>query len=154
MPRTALLVTLLASNLFSLLSQAEAFSIESRVYTRGLFVDRKTTYSLRKRVITPLCSKLDDQPLSVSAETKEGCSGELPVSQQVEDEEGANRRDIDAANGRDDAAEEVEVGIGHGEDRLQERHALRLRKPREQDADGDQALVESEEVEATLNHDN
>ena len=87
MPRTALLVTLLASNLFSLLSQAEAFSIESRVYTRGLFVDKKTTYSLRKRVISPLCSKLDDQPLSVSAETKEGCSGELPVSQHDDEDE-------------------------------------------------------------------
>ena len=73
--------------------------------------------------------------------------------QQVEHEEGANRRDVDAANRRHDAAEEVEVDVGDGEDRLQQGDALRLREPREQDADGDEALVEREEVEAALDDD-
>lgn len=72
--------------------------------------------------------------------------------EQIEDEESADGRNVDAADGRDDAAEQVEIGVGDGEDRLQQPDALRLREPREEDADGDQALVESEEVETTLNN--
>eukprot|EP00966_Prymnesium_polylepis_P182793 4235343-Prymnesium_polylepis.1 len=67
------------------------------------------------------------------------------VGEQVEHEERADRADVDAADGRHDAAEEVEVDVGDGEDRLEHRDALSLREPGEQDAQRDQALEDAQE---------
>jgi hypothetical protein len=51
-------------------------------------------------------------------------------------------------------AEEVEVDVGGGEDGAEEGDPLRLREPREEDAHGQDRLVEHEEVDAALDDDN
>lgn len=54
--------------------------------------------------------------------------------------------------GNSSSANQIEVHVGHGEDGPEKRNALRLGEPRQQDPDGEQALVEREEVDAALNH--
>ena len=49
--------------------------------------------------------------------------------------------------------EEVEIDVRHGEDRPQERDALRLWKPREQDAEYEEAVKDLQEVDAALDED-
>ena len=56
---------------------------------------------------------------------------------EVEQEERQDGREVEAAERRDDPPEEVQVDIRHSEDGLQRPDALRLREPREQDAERD-----------------
>ena len=55
-------------------------------------------------------------------------------------------------DGRDYAAEEVQVDVAHGENRAEKCDTLRLREPREQDAEREDAAVEREEVDPALAH--
>eukprot|EP00315_Gephyrocapsa_oceanica_P009157 CAMPEP_0185283884 /NCGR_PEP_ID=MMETSP1363-20130426/741_1 /TAXON_ID=38817 /ORGANISM="Gephyrocapsa oceanica, Strain RCC1303" /LENGTH=165 /DNA_ID=CAMNT_0027879563 /DNA_START=146 /DNA_END=644 /DNA_ORIENTATION=- len=73
------------------------------------------------------------------------------VGKQVEHKEGGDWRDVEPSDRRNDAAEEVEVHVRDGEDGTEERDALRLRHPREQDAERDDAAVQAQEVEAAVN---
>jgi len=66
--------------------------------------------------------------------------------QQVEDEERRDRADVEATNRWDDAAEEVQVDVRHGEDRAEEGDALRLREPAEQDPQREDAAVDAQEA--------
>ena len=77
-----------------------------------------------------------------------GAEGGHRRRQQVEHEERGNRADIQPGNGWDDATEEVEVHVRHGENGTEEGHALRLREPGEQDAQGQDAAVEAQEAAA------
>ena len=88
--------------------------------------------------------KFSEQNIESSSSSR-GCA-------QVEDEKGANRRDVNAANRRHDAAEEVEVDIRGCEDWPEQSDALCLGKPGEEDTDGDQARVEGEEIDAALDN--
>ena len=75
-----------------------------------------------------------------------GAHSSRNVRGNIQKEERKKRREIKAKNGRDNAAEEVQVWVCNGEYRLQNGNALSLREPREQDASRDDEIIKREEV--------
>ena len=68
------------------------------------------------------------------------------VRGNIQEEKGEKWREIEAKDGRYNAAEEVQVWIGNGKDRLQSRNALSLWEPRKQDTSRNDEVIKREEV--------
>eukprot|EP00277_Geminigera_cryophila_P033183 CAMPEP_0173128718 /NCGR_PEP_ID=MMETSP1102-20130122/58717_1 /TAXON_ID=49646 /ORGANISM="Geminigera sp., Strain Caron Lab Isolate" /LENGTH=96 /DNA_ID=CAMNT_0014038907 /DNA_START=579 /DNA_END=870 /DNA_ORIENTATION=+ len=67
--------------------------------------------------------------------------------------EGEDGREVDAADGRDDATEGVEVRVADVEERLECSHTARLGEPAEQHCANEQVLVHVNEVAKSPNED-
>eukprot|EP00406_Dinophysis_acuminata_P067659 CAMPEP_0179281546 /NCGR_PEP_ID=MMETSP0797-20121207/37210_1 /TAXON_ID=47934 /ORGANISM="Dinophysis acuminata, Strain DAEP01" /LENGTH=170 /DNA_ID=CAMNT_0020990259 /DNA_START=100 /DNA_END=608 /DNA_ORIENTATION=+ len=107
---------------------------------------------------TPRGPRTSRHELKQSAESSAGAASpvddhaEAPpgLLEQVEHHEGQDRGEVDAGDGREDAAEQVQVRVADVEERPEDGDALRRGEPGEQDADGDEVAVEAEEIQAAL----